>query len=189
MKTLTFVTAAAWLAGGALAFAQSTTLPSKKPAEMPAVEQTKVDTPTFIKTVPGANEFEIQSSQLALQKGVKGDVRTFAREMIKDHTEAGKEFKAALSQSETTSATQASGPTLPPKEQGQLDQLKGLSGDAFRKQYIEMQAGAHREAVALFQAYSQSGDDPALKEFAKKTLPVLKMHERHVKQLQAAHQG
>ncbi|TIW59991.1 MAG: DUF4142 domain-containing protein, partial [Mesorhizobium sp.] len=34
-----------------------------------------------------------------------------------------------------------------------------------------------------------SGDDPALKEFAKTTLSTLKMHEKHVKELAAAHQG
>jgi putative membrane protein len=51
-----------------------------------------------------------------------------------------------------------------------------------------MQADAHKEAVALFSAYANSGDDPALKEFAKATLPVLQMHEKHVKDLQAAHQ-
>jgi putative membrane protein len=51
-----------------------------------------------------------------------------------------------------------------------------------------MQTQAHKEAVALFSAYANSGDDPAMKEFAKKTLPVLQMHERHVKDLAAAHQ-
>ncbi|MER9977598.1 DUF4142 domain-containing protein [Mesorhizobium sp. M0085] len=53
---------------------------------------------------------------------------------------------------------------------------------------MEMQTQAHKEAVALFSAYANSGDDPATKEFAKKTLPVLQMHERHVKDLAAAHQ-
>jgi putative membrane protein len=52
-----------------------------------------------------------------------------------------------------------------------------------------MQTDAHKQAVALFSAYANSGDDPALKEFAKATLPTLKMHEKLVKNLAAAHQG
>ncbi|MER9899144.1 DUF4142 domain-containing protein [Mesorhizobium sp. M0130] len=39
----------------------------------------------------------------------------------------------------------------------------------------------------LFSTYAQSADDPALKEIAKKTLPALRMHEMHVKDLAAVH--
>ncbi|MER9544787.1 DUF4142 domain-containing protein [Mesorhizobium sp. M0437] len=62
------------------------------------------------------------------------------------------------------------------------------AGTVSNRKYIDMQTQAHKEAVALFSAYANSGDDPAMKEFAKKTLPVLQMHERHVKDLAAAHQ-
>ncbi|RWF28204.1 MAG: DUF4142 domain-containing protein, partial [Mesorhizobium sp.] len=76
-----------------------------------------------------------------------------------------------------------------PKEQQLLDELKRVSGEAFDQAYIKMQTDAHRQAVALFSTYAKSGDDPAMKEFAKKTLPTLKMHEKHVKELAVAHQG
>lgn len=181
MKTLVILTAAALL-GGAPAFAQSTTV-------APLVATTKVDTSTFIKMVPSANEFEIQSSKLAEQQATDADVKAFAKQMIADHTKAGEDFKTALSLGQTTSATAPSGPALQPKEQKMLDELKGASGGQFQAKYIEMQTNAHREAVALFSAYAKSGDDPAMKEFAKKTLPTLQMHERHVKELAVAHQG
>ncbi|TKB30574.1 MAG: DUF4142 domain-containing protein, partial [Mesorhizobium sp.] len=103
-------------------------------------------------------------------------------------TKAGEDFKAALSRGQTTSATAPAGPSLDTKHQALLDQLKEASGDSFQSKYIDMQTQAHKEAVALFSAYANSGDDPAMKEFAKKTLPVLQMHERHVKDLAAAHQ-
>ncbi|WP_281060657.1 DUF4142 domain-containing protein [Mesorhizobium sp. M1A.F.Ca.IN.022.06.1.1] len=70
-----------------------------------------------------------------------------------------------------------------------LGELKQASGTEFDRKYIKMQMDAHRDAVALFSTYANSGDDPALKEFAKKTLPVLKMHEKHVKELAVAHHG
>jgi putative membrane protein len=34
----------------------------------------------------------------------------------------------------------------------------------------------HKDAVALFEAYAKSGDDPELKSWAAKTLPHLKEH-------------
>ncbi|RUZ43826.1 DUF4142 domain-containing protein, partial [Mesorhizobium sp. M7A.F.Ca.CA.004.05.2.1] len=145
MKTLAILTAAALLAG-APAFAQSNTTATTTPL----ATTTKVDTSTFIKTVPSANEFEIESSKLAEQKATDADVKAFAKQMIADHTKAGEEFKAALAQGQTTSATAPSGPALQPKEQKMLDELKGASGDQFQAKYIEMQTNAHKEAVALF---------------------------------------
>jgi putative membrane protein len=179
MRKFLSITVAAMLAGAPLAFAQSATV-------TPLAADTKIDTATFVKTVPSANAFEIQSSQLAQNETVDGDVKDFAALMIKDHTKAGDDFKAALSQGQTTSAT--ANPSMMPKDTALLDQLKATNGKAFQSKYIEMQTQAHKEAVALFTAYANSGDDPALKEFAKKTLPVLQMHERHVKELAAAHQ-
>jgi putative membrane protein len=172
----------ALLAGAPAAFAQSAT-----PAKIPSADVTRIDTATFTTTVPSANQFEIESSKLAEQKNVAADVKDFAELMVKDHTKAAEDFKAALDRSQTTASVKPSGPALLPKDQTMLDQLKGLDGDAFQAKYIVLQSEAHKQAVALFSSYALSGDDPALKEFAKKTLSMLQMHEMHVKELAAAH--
>ena len=205
MKTILPIAAALLFAGGSLAIAQDTSgqtdqsgQTTVKPLEdnsasqatAPMAAETKVDTATFVKKVPSSNEFEIQSSKLALDKASADDVKKFAQQMVDDHTKAGEDFKAALEKVETTSATTPSSDSmLQPEQQKMLDELKGLSGDEFQARYIDMQAQAHKDAVAMFSAYANSGDDPALKEFAKKTLPTLQMHEEHVKELQSAHQG
>ncbi|RVB78935.1 MULTISPECIES: DUF4142 domain-containing protein [unclassified Mesorhizobium] len=176
------IAALALLAAAPTAFAQSAA-----PADIPAVAGTKVDTETFTKTVPSANRFEIESSKLAEQKNVAADVKDFASLMVKDHTKAGEDFKAALEQSQTTASVTPSGPALLPKDQAMLDQLKTLDGDEFQAKYIILQTEAHKQALALFSTYARSGEDPALKEFAKKTLPTLRMHEERIKDLVAAH--
>jgi putative membrane protein len=185
MKTLLPLVAVALLAGAPAAFAQSDDTDA---AVGPMVTDNKVDTQTFVTTVPNANEFEVQSSKLAQQKSASADVKAFAAQMIKDHTKAGEDFKAAMSQGQTTASIKPAGPALQPKEQQMLGELKAASGKEFDAKYIRMQTDAHRQAVALFSTYANSGDDPAMKEFAKKTLPVLKMHEKHVKDLAVAHQ-
>lgn len=182
MKTLLTVAAVALLAAAPAVVAQSD-------AVAPMVADNKVDTQTFVTTVPNANAFEIETSKLAKEKSASADVKAFAEEMIKDHTKAGEEFKAALSQGQTTASIKPATPGLQPKEQAMLDELKAASGKDFDAKYITMQTDAHKDAVALFSTYAKSGDDPAMKEFAKKTLPVLKMHEKHVKELAVAHQG
>jgi putative membrane protein len=179
MPKLVAITTALLLASIPVSFAQTEGTESTM---TPAATGEKVDTTTFVKKVSAANEFEIKSSELAQQKASAEDVKTFAAQMVKDHTKAGEDFKAALSQGDMTSAT----PETTSPEASMLKELQDASGDSFQMKYIDMQAKAHSEAVALFQNYAQSGDDPALKEFAKKTLPVLQQHERHVKELLAA---
>lgn len=39
----------------------------------------------------------------------------------------------------------------------------------------------------MFSTYARSDDDPALKEFAKKTLETLEMREMHLKDVAAVH--
>jgi putative membrane protein len=41
----------------------------------------------------------------------------------------------------------------------------------------------HRETVELFQKEASSGQDPALKAFAQKTLPILQQHLQMVEAL------
>jgi putative membrane protein len=183
MKVVLAAAAACLLAGAPAALAASASVKSQAAQAM-----SKVDTATFVKTVPSANAFEIESSRLALEKASSDDVKAFAQQMIKDHTKAGEDFKAALEQGQTTSATTA-GDRLQPADAGHLKELQDASGADFQARYIKMQVDAHKEAVALFSAYAGNGDDPALREFAKKTLPTLKMHERHIKEVQAAHKS
>jgi putative membrane protein len=173
----------ALLAGAPCAFAQQAA-PS---SDVPPVSESKVDTDTFAKTLVSANRFEIDSSKLARERGVAADVKDFASLMIKDHTKAGEAFGMALEKSQTTASIAPGDAPLMPNDQAMLDQLKALNGEAFQAKYITLQTEAHKQAVALFSTYAQSGDDPALKEFAKKTLPTLRMHEMHLREIAAVH--
>jgi putative membrane protein len=139
-----------------------------------------VDKASFIKVVTSSNAFEIESSKLAEQKAKDPDVKDFAKQMIADHTMAGEELKKVAKLGDEA-------PKLSPKHAAMLELLKGASEQEFQPLYIDMQTSAHMEAVTLFATYAKGGDDPAVKEFAVKTLPKLEMHKMHVMKLVAAH--
>lgn len=143
----------------------------------------KVATADFAKQVMSSNQFEIRSSEMAETKAENADVKGFAQQMIKDHTKAEADLKAALEKSGTP-APAAAEPA--PKHAAMLKQLEAAEGADFQTLYIDMQAQAHREAVALFRTYAGSGDDAAVVAFAKATLPALEMHMTHVKALAKA---
>jgi putative membrane protein len=54
--------------------------------------------------------------------------------------------------------------------------LKAKNGKDFDQGYDQIQVKAHRDAVALFEAYAKAGDNAELKDWAGKTLPHLKEH-------------
>jgi putative membrane protein len=127
----------------------------------------------FVNKVAISDMFEIQASQLALSKQADADTKPFAEKMVTDHQKTTSELKALVEGGKV----KAKLPTaLDSEHQKLLDDLKAKSGKDFDQSYDQAQVKGHKEAVALFEAYAKSGDDPELKSWAAKTLPHLKEH-------------
>jgi putative membrane protein len=138
----------------------------------PAV--TAVSTAEFVQMATSSSTFEIESSRLALKRSKNPEVGRFAQQMIKDHTAAERRMMVAARRSGMTPPR----PMLNAKHQAMLDSVASASD--FDAAYVSAQLAAHQEAVSLFTAYSSSGDDPQLVQFAQATLPTLQMHLDHV---------
>jgi putative membrane protein len=126
----------------------------------------------FVNKVAISDMFEIQSSQLALSKQADADTKPFAEKMVQDHQKTSSELKALVDGGKV----KATLPTALDSEQKLLDDLKAKSGKDFDQSYDQIQVKAHRDAVALFEAYGKGGDNAELKGWASKTLPHLKEH-------------
>jgi putative membrane protein len=129
-------------------------------------------TADFIKEVAISDMFEIQSNQLALDKGTASE-KAFAKQMITDHTKTSTELKTLV----TSEKVKAELPTaLDSSHQSKLDKLKDESGKTFNSDFNSLQVSAHKDAVSLFERYAKRGDNAALKNWAGKTLPTLRHH-------------
>jgi putative membrane protein len=126
-----------------------------------------------------ANTFEIQSSELAKDRAQSGDVKSFAEQMIKDHTKAGNDFNAV--EEANISPPPPEEPDV--KQNATLAKLKSAQGAAFDKAYVSAQLTAHNEAVSLFRNHAKSGRTTPLKQFAQSTLPTLEHHLSMVQEL------
>lgn len=138
--------------------------------------QSSVD--TFLKQTAVGNQFEIDSSKLALSKSNSADVTAFATQMVNDHGAAGTAFKKAVSDAELEEPS-----TSDDKHDSLLKDLRAKSGADFDKAYIDAQKQGHVETVALFEAYAKDGDNPRMKQFAQELLPKLRQHLDHVRKL------
>jgi putative membrane protein len=127
----------------------------------------------FVNKVAISDMFEIQSSQLALSKQADADTKPFAEKMVQDHQKTSSELKGLVEGSMVKLTLPTS---LDSEQQNMLNELNAKSGKDFDQTYDQIQVKAHREAVALFEAYSKSGEDSELKTWAGKMLPHLKEH-------------
>jgi putative membrane protein len=129
-------------------------------------------TADFVKEVAISDMFEIQSSTLAQDKG-NAPEKSFASQMVTDHTKTSTELKGLVS----SGKVKADLPTaLDSSHQSKLDKLKGESGKDFSSDFDSDQVGAHKDAVSLFERYAKGGDNADLKDWAGKTLPALQHH-------------
>ena len=130
------------------------------------------NTADFVKEVAVSDMFEIQSNKLAQDKGNAAE-KSFASQMVADHTKTSTELKGLIS----SGKVKAEVPTaLDSSHQSKLDKLKGESGKDFSSDFDSMQVTAHKDAVSLFERYAKGGDNPELRPWAAKTLPTLRHH-------------
>ena len=137
-------------------------------------------TKDFVQEAAISDMFEIESSKLATGK-LQGSEKAFADQMITDHTKTS----AELGQ-QAKAANIALPSAMDSKHQKMLDNLKGMSGDNFRKEYFSDQVSGHEDAVSLFKRYAGGGDNAGLKSWAGSTLPALEHHLDMAKSLYKA---
>ena len=128
-------------------------------------------TEDFVKEAAMSDMLEIAAAKIAEQKG-DAQEKTFAAQMITDHTKTTTELKGLVSGNEKDALPTS----LDDSSQKKLDKLTAAKPEDFPSEYDPMQVSAHKDATSLFERYANGGDDPKLKDWAGKTLPALQHH-------------
>ncbi len=116
--------------------------------------------------------FEVQSSQMALQKARNPAIRQYAQRMIDYHTMTTRQLQQ-LAAAKSMNLPMA----LEPQQQQVLANLESASpGASFERQYLAGQVSGHEAAAGTFQSEIASGLDPELKAFAQQGLPEIERH-------------
>ena len=121
---------------------------------------------------------EVAFGKIATQKASSNVVKEYARRMVVEHTKANNELKALAKQKGVTLPT-----TIGKKNEDLKQKLSKLSGAKFDQEYMK-EAGveSHEDQAELFERQVARGQDPDVKSFAAKTLPVV---QKHLQQAQA----
>jgi putative membrane protein len=161
---------------------QTTTAETEAPRENVAPAVAAMTAAEFAQNVANSDAFEIQSSELAAQRAARQEVKDFAATMVRDHTLTSQQLAALAPQLNITPPT----PQLDAAKQGQIDSLRGQSGQTFDDAYLDGQVAAHTEAVRMFAQFSASAEPGPLRDWANTTLPKLREHLTHVQGLENA---
>lgn len=126
---------------------------------------------TWATETAGGGMMEVTLGQTAQQQAASQRVKDFGSMMVRDHTKANDELKAiATAKSFTLPAM------LPEKHQKHVDDLSKKTGSDFDKAYIKMMVKDHEDDVKKFEKAASDATDPAIRDFAARTLPVLRTH-------------
>lgn len=157
------------------AFAQQTPSNAAMPQQATpnAARQLSKQDQNFVKDAAIGGMAEVQLGKLAQQNGQSDQVKQFGAKMVQDHSNADNQLQSLAS---------AQGLTLPQqldrKHQETMDRLSRLHGAAFDRAYMKDMVKDHNEDVSKFRREAQSARDPAVKQFAAQTLPVLQQHDQ-----------
>jgi putative membrane protein len=154
------------------------------PAPPPPVDiNNPLMAPGYMAQAGSADQFEIQSGQLALQASQNPAIRNFANMIVADHTRSTQMVVSAAQSAGLTPPP----PALLPAQQAMLDQLRSAgSGPSFDMAFQQAQISAHQQALQLHQNYAAQGDVPALRTAAGQIVPVVQMHLQQIQSLSTA---
>jgi putative membrane protein len=125
----------------------------------------------FMITAAKANMTEAHEGQMAEDQASRADVKEFAKTLVHDHSEAYGQLSELAAKTGTTvpkGIDVGKDPTI--------QQLLHLRGSRFDSQFARDEVAAHRQAIAVFKREAEHGQDPDVKEYASKMIPILEKH-------------
>ena len=135
----------------------------------------------FVGFMQEANDFEVRSSRLALERSSSEAIRGFANRMIIERGENAVLLSKARNEAGVSYAPTPGGSQ--PRHATVLERLGTLQGGEFDNAYASAQLAAQIEVVDQVGAYSQNGGNGNLRRFAQEALPKLQAELDHAKRI------
>lgn len=118
----------------------------------------------FVREAGNAGHFEVQSGRLALERSQHVGVRGYATQTVKDADEMLNRVKF-INQSNVGAAMPDG---LNARQQTLLDQLAGLNGPDFDREYMRSQIEVGEHLKKTFNDYGANGQAPTMRVYAAK---------------------
>lgn len=132
----------------------------------------------FLKEAAEGGKQEVELGKIAQTNAQSPAVKEFGERMVNDHSKANEQLEDVASKE---------GVTLPQQpnamQRAQIEALSKLKGEAFDHAYMKDMVKDHTKDVSEFRHASKNATNPAVREFATQTLPVLESHLNEAKKI------
>ena len=139
-------------------------------ARAQSTQATAADT-DFVRKASSAGLTEIALGKLAASQASSGDVKKFAARMVADHTKSNEDL-GKLAGSKGIQLAVAPEPA----QQQLIDRLKNIEGAQFDREYADAMVRDHKLTSGLYELEATNGGDAEIRDFARRTMPMLKEH-------------
>lgn len=142
----------------------------------PMLDMTPEAAPAYVSMAASSDLFEIQTSQLALQRARDPMHRMHAQMMIRDHSNTTAQLKAAAAQ-----AGLGVPMAMLPMHAAMYNELARSAN--FDAVYHRQQLVSHEQALALHGNFARNGNSPPLRAVAEAAVPVVQGHLNHLRSM------
>jgi len=124
---------------------------------------------TFALLAHQADDAEIEMARLALRRSDADEARMFAQNMIDEHGKLERQLDGLA-------RAPAGAPRTNDIDRLAMLRLGALPAADFDQQYLMQQVGDHLAAISVYSSEAEQGHDLRLREFAARTVPMLRAH-------------
>ena len=133
-----------------------------------------------------AGNIDIAAAKQALAKSHNAAVRSFANEMVRDHTAVNDKALALVKKLHVTPEDNPTSDSLSKGAAAELKKLASLKDGAFDKAYVDNEVGFHKTVNgALKDTLIPSAKNGELKSLLQTGLTLFQEHQKHAEQLAA----
>ena len=131
-----------------------------------------------------AGDIDIRNAELALSKSSNKEVRSFADDMVRDHTAVNDRVLALVKKLNVTPQDNPTSQYLVQQQEAERSKLNALSGAAFDKAYVANEVAYHLTMKGALEAtLIPSSQNPELQDLLQSGLKIFKEHEEHAEHL------
>src|SRR6185437_7866279 len=133
-----------------------------------------------------AGKIDIVAAKQALAKSKNKEVRAFAKDMVRDHSEVNKEALALVKKLKVTPQDNPTSRALSTQAAAEYKKLAKLHGAAFDKAYVANEIAYHKAVDnALEKTLIPSASNEQLKSLLQTGLKIFEGHEQHAEHVAA----
>lgn len=139
----------------------------------------------IVAMVDHANMADSATGSVAATKGTNSEVKTFGRDMMRDH-HALRQMGQDLAKKINVTPQMPANDSSEARDKAWLDSLNSMpKGASWDKAYIDHEVGAHQQVLSTLQTAQGAAQNADLKSLITKAIPTIQSHLKKAQDIQS----